>query len=68
LKNTTKYEKCRQLQLKIEGYSHEVRMETRGNEKAQSILTMFENRQDDNQKPDGLLEEILESIVSPKSN
>ena len=60
MKNTTKHEECRQLQIQFEGYSQEVVLETRGNERAQSILAMFENRQDGNQNTGGLLEKILE--------
>lgn len=61
MKDTKKYEECRQLQLQFEDYLYETRVELEDNARVQSISSMFDKGRDgDNEYGRRLLEEILD--------
>lgn len=61
MKDTKKYEECRQLQLQFEDYLYETRVEPGDNTGVQSISsTSDKGKDDDNEYDKRLLEEILD--------
>lgn len=64
MKDTKKYEECRQLQLQFEGYLYETRVELGNNTGVQSISSISDKGRDDNNEYD---RKLLEKILDPEN-